>query len=373
MFFYLSTNQFDVELLPEIYSDGGTTLFLDDGWSVNETVIDITWRKGYSLDCKLENVYPLDPCRGHYCVIQHNKEINTWEIYHDTLRGFPIYYDKHNITNLMRVDKELKVNQIVSIISSNINVSKTKNKIQFFYSPNSLTSEAVAELIRTELTNNILDYLKYNNNNLFIHATGGYDCTVLRAILENENIPCVVKENWRKRQYGHPPFFQHLKETYWGYEQLHTIPDGYAHITGYMGDEYIMRNPGYVAYVLHCYGVSLADYLISYKAEFGKSYMTAYIDDRQYMEKINKTKPDDLKLDDVFKVLLLDYQMWHYNNQITFMPYKSIKIIEYGFSLDIPGILEQITEVGVQKKIIESINPKMLDFITPYKNIAQKG
>jgi hypothetical protein len=374
MFFYLTVDNSKVELLPEAYSVNSSTLFLDSGWNMKEDTNTITWRKGYSLECTMEDIHPHAQCRGHYCIIEFTKVGGEWNIYHDTLRGFPIYYNKHNITNLVPFDQTVSINDAISVTTHV--ALKPGHKVTFDYTPQSLSIDDAADLVSDELASNILDYIKYNNRKLCLDMSGGYDSTTLRAIVESRNIPCTIRDvviRGLPIEQTKEPLLKYLRQTHWGYKQLRMEirkpPAGNALVTGYMGDEFLMRNPAYVSYVLNLHGMSLYDYITK---SVETTYMTDFIK-TYYMEKIATPKPDGYTLDDVINALATDYQMWHYNEQIMLLPYKSKKIMEYGFSLDIDSIISQVMSATIQKTIIERSNPALLDTIYKHKNVYQNN
>lgn len=358
MFFCITTDS-SHPLLSKAHSG----LYLDAGWTMSETNAYIDWRKGYSLESVLDDIDPLDSQRGHYCIIRFNKSNKQWNIYYDDLRGFPIFYNAETITNVPELLTDYKLRR------DNFSLLPIKK----------LTLEEATDLVREALTNNIRDYLKYNNNKICLPPSGGYDSTVLQAIMDSEGI-AYTKHIPFERLYFYDVWqpkhdselMKHLRTHLWGYLQLRPAPEGMAIITGFDGDEFLMRNPGYVSYVCSARGLSLSEYIDNYDDQ---TYMTKYIRDR-YLEKIKSSEEhvktiDDLKEEKIIEILEQDFQMWHFDDTITILPWKSRNIIYYGFGLGTDDILDQLLNARIQHTIISELAPELLETITTYKNIYE--
>lgn len=360
LFFYLTTEKSDHVLLSKAYSDSQRELYLDAGWSKTEASSHIDWRKGYSLDCVLDEINPEIEQRGHYCIIRFNKNKTQWDVYHDDMRGFPIFYNDHTITNLpgLLTDQKVRANRLAPI------------------SIKKLTLSEATDLVQEELTNNIRDFVKYNNKEICITQSRGYDLTALQAIMDHADIAYTnhipidrlyFYNVWQPKHDSE--LMLHLRKHYWGYLQLRPSPKGMALITGFNGDEFLMRNPGYVSYVCAVRGLSLSEYIANYTEE---TYMTSFIKNH-YLDKIKSMEEGD-KVEDVqiMKVLENDFQMWHYNETITVLPWKSRNIIRYGFGLDTADILDQLLNARIQHNIISALAPELLETITTHKNIYEQ-
>ena len=119
MFFYISSElprhrtpvvQFDTAMAID-----NVVVRLDKGWTVTEhnNIIDI--RKGYSIECPLADVDVNEQTAGNYCILQYHKPSKTWTVYHDNLRGFPIYYNESVITNLKFDGKSVRIRRAVTM------------------------------------------------------------------------------------------------------------------------------------------------------------------------------------------------------------------------------------------------------------------
>lgn len=382
MFFHITAGGHESPLLERAhqYSWGDKsfkphTLYIDKGWTFSETSAYLDWRKGYSLESKLEDISVHENYRGHFCVIRFHKSECKWTVNSDNLRGFPIFYTDDEITNIPGTLTNPRNVGVSKYIALKDTTSVHRIDHSEFSLPQRLTMDEAVEKITQELTANLTDYLKYNNNNIYVDITGGYDTTALVSIMNYNKIPYTQRARIRAERLipelraGGPDelgddLLKYMREEHWGYWQVTLVPDGMALLTGYLGDEYTMRNPGYVAHVLKARGVKLSEHIANYK----DGYMSRFIR-KNYVDKVAAAEADAIRTDaEIINALTYDWQMWHYHNQIMIMPWKSRKIINYCFGLSSEDILDQVLNTTIQKRIIENLDSALLDSISKYKN-----
>jgi hypothetical protein len=346
MFFHLTTERSNNPLLEKAHqyswcdkSFKPHVLYLDKGWTFIEDGNKLEWRKGYSLESKLEDIEDYEQTRGHFCRIRFYKSDCKWSIRHDNLRGFPIFYTEQEVTNLPNLlenPKSLKTKQYIELKDkvSTYNVNY-RGQVRRIHEVRPITMEKAIEKVTRELLRNINDYLKYNNNDICVDETAGYDISALQAIMNHHNIP---------------------------YTRRACIGDQLAG-----GDDllkYMRKNRA-----LHSRGIALSKYVANVKDE---TYMIGFIR-KNYMQKIADAEADQVHSDAaIIGALQCDWQMWHYHNQITVLPFKSRKIINYGFGLSTEDILDQQLNVRIQKSIIEKYDSALLKSILPSKNDYEK-
>jgi hypothetical protein len=380
MFFHLTTERSNNPLLEKAHqyswcdkSFKPHVLYLDKGWTFYEDGAKLEWRKGYSLESKLEDIEDYEQTRGHFCIIRFYKSDCKWSIRHDNLRGFPIFYTEQEVTNLPNLlenPKSLKTKQYIELKDkvSTYNVNY-RGQVRRIHEVRPITMEKAIEKVTRELLRNINDYLKYNNNDICVDETAGYDISALQAIMNHHNIPYTRRACIGDQLAGGDDLLKYMRKNHWGYNQLSLVPENQALVTGYMGDEFLMRNPGYVSRALHSRGIALSKYVANVKDE---TYMIGFIR-KNYMQKIADAEADQVHSDAaIIGALQCDWQMWHYHNQITVLPFKSRKIINYGFGLSTEDILDQQLNVRIQKSIIEKYDSALLKSILPSKNDYEK-
>ena len=347
---------------------GGTVLQLDRGWVQTETNRTIEFRKGYSLESSLSDIDPNgDEQVGNYCIIQYMKSVKMWTISKDSLRGFPVYHSDSVITNLDLGNTELHPDHCPYMYNGHVSLLGPYAQYKLPKKGNLLLDEIV-DRVEFELLDYIEKFIKYNDNEIICNSTYGYDCTTLKAILDFNNIPHIYTD-FRPARKKLPllseeeELFIDILNTQWGYWQVDIANEPQTILTGFCGDEFLMRGPLYVYY-----------YLKQYKIDISKEVLLSQSYQRQFIEehyiKINKfaectENPTNMQL---ANALLTDYQMWGIDDTTTIIPYKNIKILELSFRLKPEDALKQGLHAIIQHRIIEKCNPALLATISPNKN-----
>ena len=344
----------------------GTVLQLDRGWVQTETGDTIDFRKGYSIESSLSDIEAHTSTVGNYCIIQYSKVLKHWSIHVDTLRGFPIYYNKSVITNLKTDLKSLHPDRWPYMHNGDISLWGPYNKYKL-PKKESLPLDEIIDRVEFELLDYIEKFIKYNNDEITLNPTFGYDCTALKAILDFNNIPYIYTDpiqcGTKLPPLSNDEVFLSAFDTQWGYAQLGITDKPQTLLTGFCGDEYLMRGPLYVYYYLKQYGI---DY--EYEALSCQSHSRLFIEER-YIQKNkfsegSKNKPTN---DQLANALLTDYQMWGVDTTTTIVPYKNINILELSFRLKPEDALEQGLNAIIQHRIIKKCNPALLATISPNK------
>ena len=156
--------------------------------------------------------------------------------------------------------------------------------------------------------------------------------------------------------------WKHMSQKQWGFKQLYVSDKPQTLVTGFWGDEYLMRNPKAVYYFLKQFN-------IDFRHEVEKqqdSYMYNFINNHYYDE-FEKCYEDATSAN-IANALMCDYQMWGFNTTQTLVPYKNIKLLEIGFRLSTDDALDQALNATIQHAIIEKCNSAILDTIVSNKN-----
>lgn len=344
-----------------------TSLQLDAGWVQSESDGIIDFRKGYSVDARLEDIDVNDKLRGNYCVIQYTKSTKTWALYHDSIRGFPIYYDKINISNIEKLERGVRPNELIEMVDSVVSLGHYE-RIKF-HSTTKLPIAEATEMVELAILTYIVDFKKYNDDQLYVNPTFGYDTNTLRAVMEYHNVPHILHDEMQRSKPKHPlhsatndPLYELLRSTQWGFGQLYVSEHPQTLVTGFWGDEYLMRGPKAVYYYLKQFGMNFKDEVEKRQ----DSYMYNFISSN-YFEEFEKCV-EDATSGDVARALMCDYQMWGFNNTQTLVPYKNIDLLEIGFRLSPDDTLDQALNARIQHDIIEKCNATLLDRISTNKN-----
>ncbi len=369
--------------LDEVFNDAGLVLKLDKGWNKYEDDNRVTWYKGYSHEVSLKDIVEkadFKSRKGNYLCLNFDKVKNIFHVYRDDLIGFNLFYSPQYITNLYPLERQVDYNEDIGLIKEQekfwrIEISNASPPHSFPENyKNDLSISQAAEKLKDLLIKNMESFFAHNDfDNIEVQFSGGLDTTLLCALLNflgrpYELIDVRGKEdiNWSP---GTNPLMDHLSSFSWGFKQSHFYPPQEKHtvVSGFWGDEFLMRNPMYVHWILKYNGIKLLDEIKNYP----NAYMTNFIK-TDYIEKIKKF---DYAFDSTKKLYtevkewcLRDYQTNHLNNTIMYTPFKDRDILDLSFQLSNEAILSQVIRGELQFEIIKSLQPSLLKEIDRTKN-----
>ena len=308
-------------------------LYLDNGWTKKENY----FFKGISSSwCKIF----FDPIFR----IETNK-----------LRDFPIYYDKDTISNFKKLDNNVPVDGIIEL-DKEINVTYQEN----FYpriSTKLISFRDCHNILFDALIENVGTFASNNKDTVYIPAQGGIDTLTVRSVFDFLNIKYETFD-----LPASPPASSQLgsalSENHWGFTQVKEENNSVI-VTGFYGDEWILRNP-YYAHVL------LSQRDVDITKEFDKienSYMKNYFEG--YRNKCSKKS--DVSTEELITQICNDFQIWHLHDTKFFSPLKHISLLDL-LTADTQTIIDQVTDAKLSKSIIERCNPDLLKLIDGSKN-----
>mgnify|MGYP001376812575 CR=1 FL=1 len=297
----------------------GWFLYLDKGW----TKTDNYYYKGFSSSwCKIF----VDPIVR----IETNK-----------LRDFPIYYNEDSTSNFSKLDNILPVDGILEI-DDKIHISYKEN----FYpriTHKHQTFKECHDLLYDALIENIGTFASTNNDTVYIPLQGGIDTLTVRSVFDFLNVKYELFEMPKENPIS-SQLHSELAKKNWGFTQVKETQG--VIVTGFYGDEWVLRNPVYVHMALSLRGVNLTK-------EFDKienCYMKWFFESSSYRGKCNK--PSTETLDEIIRKLCNDFQIWHLNNTKIFSPLKHLSLLTL-LSADTQTMLDQVTDAKLSKSIIK--------------------
>lgn len=356
MFFKIS-NENSVPTFPLVNNQNinGFWLNTDKGWNVSDNIV----YKGYVLGGSLHEKVQLRNFQrqdGNYIILDLGESP---AIHYDTFRSFPLYQNKNTVTNLDPVDKDFKTVHCNSTVSYVNNCWEYTNiKDQFVYNPDQSLYDFdqmvnfVCELLIDSCSKLHID------RPLYVADSNGVDSNLVRSALDYTGKDYTL---------GNKNDFNQIKLNYWGYKQLADNNISHIQATGFCGDEILLRNPMYCHWQLQPYGIDLTKEFDavahSYmKGFFEKNYKSKIAKDTQVF---NNKKFAFLHLQNIVSN---DFQMWHYNDIISFTPLRSKQLLEAVLYADPDTILRQVIHADVSKECIRKLNSKNLEFISQHKN-----
>lgn len=360
MFFYIG-KQKPLDSLNQVADN----LYLDEGWGhakINEYDL---YYKGYSTDCnlfsKLENIglYDYNPA-GKWCVLVKDPS-NQIKIKHPKLRGFPLYSDTENITNL----------KIPGYKYINFN-------IDFPIDDSPISMDDAAHAIKNIILGNIQNFFKYNHiDKLNLLFSGGIDTLTVWAVLDiitpiynlDIYIPktgdtVLTKQVDAKSDYE-SDLINHVRKTFWGYNISRFYKQTNWNITGFYSERHQLREVNI--------GINLGQFFNSniYKLTTDSDYIYHFIrrsdNIKQYINRqVFSTELEFKKWS--YQTLTSDNQMWHLDNTFHFSPLSDTRITDIIYRLSINDMLENFKNGIIQKKVIEQLRPDFLLLLSDYKN-----
>ena len=304
---------------------------------------------------------------NNYCTIKFG---DTVEITHNELRDFPIWYDEQTCSNFAKLENYVPVD---GRLSHNSKWHLTYQK-DFYDKPvscgcgrsttnrccgwHSFDDEPYAvALIKHVLLDNTKAFLKCNTLDIYVPNNNGLDTLTVRSVLDYLKVDYklfdIEKNDYKKLQ-------SHLEKDYYGFNQIQEVSSPQCIVTGFYGDEYILRNPYYVQHLLRNKGVDICD-TFDNKPD---CYMREYFD-LAYREKCKKS--DSVDISKVEQMICNDIQVWHINNTMIFTPFKDkrlLKLLECNKNI----IINQVTDGKLSKTVIEHFNKDLLKLLDKSKN-----
>jgi hypothetical protein len=305
-----------------IFKTSATAFEHDQGWQSNNNI----WKKTLgahttTVDTKT-NTIEID--RWHYPIYTSTNSFSSFPFENYKL----VPYD-HAVTN----------GKIIHNPDSTIHLQKKL-----------ITCDAFCEHVIESV------YSQLKGGRYIIGDSKGLDCTTIISILDYFNIE-YQSFCYDKRQTNVDSFYLQLQQQHWGFNQTAYFTQPTKLITGMYGDEYMLRNPLYVQWLLT--DTNLLDVFEQSQNTYMYDYVTKY-----YAKKLKNLSLNP----DFLQTILNDYQLWSHNYTEVICPFKNIDILLLGLNLDIDTIIKQVTDGYINKKIISMCNKNLLPNLDTKKN-----
>lgn len=358
MFFSISTQTLttDINILTQRLHKNGFHLALDQGWIYTKDFV----YKGYCLNQSLKQKVEeknFSPSPGNYTILDFS---NGCIIHTDDSRSYPLAFNNNTVTNL-HVQELQSVYLHGTVMYQDkqfIDVYDNKRKIRYKQQAQDLTFDATVDYV-CEYLINACKHLK-TDLPLYAPVTRGVDVALVSSAFD-----------YVGRQYTtlHQMPAKQSKVSHWGYHQLRHNNQPQMLLTGYCGDEFLLRNPKYCQWLLQPYEIDLV-------AEFDKvqsSYMKKFFD-KHYVHHLLAIQEQPMTKkaagNRVLTMLENDYQMWHLDKVLTFTPFRNMQFAQSLVNADADTILKQVIHAEVSRSAIQKLNPKQLQAISEHKNIG---
>jgi len=307
-------------------------LYFDNGWQVYDNRI----KKGTT---------------NNYCEIIY---INDLKINHNTMRDFGLWYNQKTCTNIFELENYLPVDGEITYnngwhITYKEGFYKTTDKI--------FNTDQAVDFIKDILLDNTKDFVSKNNKELVVFENNGIDSLLSRSVLDFLGVDYKI---YKIEKLKYTPLQKQLVKKYYGFNQIQLFEAPTCIITGFYGDEYLLRNPGYIQSLIRDEKIDLVE--IFEKTE--SCYMKDFFN-KTYLDKCKKiTKQTKQK---VKEMICNDIQVWHIDNTFVFSPFKDKRFLEL-LNCDLDTTISQVTDGTISKKLIKYFNPELSKKIDKSKN-----
>lgn len=343
MFFYIGN---ECELLNKVHDK----LFLDKGWTqvlVNES---LTWYKGYSTECSLENsIQPIitgyKP-KGLWCVI--SVVDNQYKVYYPDLCSFPF----NGYSNLYD-----NVNQVIDV-----SLLDTTNSF-----------DSVVTNVISILSDTFIGYHQYNADMLNIWCTGGLDSILFLALCEKTKTPYnlyVDKTHSSTNAEYTSDLTRHVATEFSNYAFMSRFTEKTVLGTGYGGDSSFCRHPEQIKIFANSLGLSAYDVVKSthYVYPFLKRTI---VDDAVNSMLVHETAEEIKKR--ILHGISQWFYVWHLDNTFTFNPFIDLDLAKMVLTLSINELLDASLDGSIQKEAIRKCDPTLMCLLDDQKNTLSSG
>lgn len=352
----------------------------DAGWQRLTTPDATVHIKGYVEDRPIDQQFietiianPVPHHQGNFlAIICHNNGIIN--ITHDIHRASPLAMSSQPfiVTNLLNNNLE----QVWA--DRTISIDDELNITEHFFNPYGLITintgdrTSVINKLHQTLNTKFENFFRHNTQPIKIFLSGGIDTLTLFSYVKK------FTDNYELCNYEHIDFTKfycnkkHIIDQYWGYKQIHLWKDPSILLTGANGDENLLRSPATITLLLMHYGLELADIIKSHHYHY--LYLTAdklkllYDTQRKNIELIDISKDYVRLTNQILNINLHDHQHWHFDNTLTYTPFKDLELCKLMLSLPKDDLLDQILDAGISKELIRLNDPTLLDALSIQKN-----
>lgn len=354
MFFHITSDKnFDpVWPLQHHQNINNFVVYTDLGWKrLNNTIY-----KGYCIEQNLDQkVASMDykEQTGNYTII----DLDRCTYYCDNSRSYPLYYNQSTVTNIN--NNSVEPIWFDATVIFNNNRWHWQQKTENVYLFDSMQKTVNKEYIVNMICNYLVDTVQQFSTELpvYIANSSGVDTLMIRSAFDYCGITYKTVDHNTKK----------LQSLGWGYGQLYVSDRSHLQVTGFCGDELLLRNPLYCQWLLDPHNINLADEFDQFEYSYMKGFFNA-----NYKKKIknrnNKFVTVKSAFEHVANVAMNDYQMWHIDNTITFTPLRNKNTAIECLYADVDCILDQVIHAGISKQIIQRLNAKNLKLISKHKN-----
>jgi len=362
---------------PKHFEMNNFVLSTDLGWSQVDGTYGKIIYKGYAYQDLPACLISLDPenpesIHGSFtAIIQKNNKIY---IVTDNTREFPIYFDRRKvvITNLTKHQDTAWPDTSLQIDCENNVINSQYKGIDFVPGEqkdiNSTTNKTL-----DILNSSVSTYISKCKDPIRIVPTGGLDSTLMIALLKQNNANFeVIDYEYKKWTYFRWKNGEKIKKengpwTRYGHTWGET-PVTLAH--GWMGDQYFFRDYLPLAVLCKSKNIDLKQEFKRFEGSYCYEHLCEDMEQRQSSwQEITKEIVDQKSAyKKIFEIIRGSFLWWTFEKTTYWSPYKDLEILKHVLHLSIEDLLQNAFHGTIQTKMLEIVDPNLLDCITEKKN-----
>jgi hypothetical protein len=278
---------------------------------------------------------------GEKVIIQHNEQ-----------RDFPLWYDNRSCSNFSKLKEYLPADAILEY-DGKWHVSYNT---PLFDESNKLSKSKALELIKSVLVDNVQRFANSNKLPLLAPDSDGLDTLLTRSVFDWLGIEYKLF-NLQNRHTGLQTF---LGEDYYGFIQIQDFDTPTCLLSGFYGDEYLLRSPSQTQMLID-------DDLVKLFDNTNDSYMKPFFNQiyREKCKTIKKTSKEKVK-----KIVYNDIQVWHSHRTYVFTPFKDTRLLKL-LDCEQELMISQQIYGSISKELIAMFNANLLDKLSTQKNSTE--
>ena len=350
------------------YKLGNLYLSVDSGWETTSVGDYQIVYKGYT-DTALLDIEKIinqkEPTIiGNFCAFVYDTVSNNITIKTDRYRGFPIWYNSVEITNLQALANTAWSDSIVSV-NSNFEVLENKFDVIGHIDTTVLSVGEVIDRIDEILSNKVQLFLEHNRLPIHAFLSGGVDSLLVYSYIQKYTdkyklIKCHHIDYdafWLKNS-------GHLKKL-WAYNQIHHWDYPCVLTSGAPGDEFMLRSPTTTNLFLLAHDTSIPTEL----SKQPNSLHSEYFQRDKHLELFNTQSPITKNLHwELCNIVVNDWQHWHIGNTLTYTPLRDLEIFKLLLQLPLEHAIGQILNSNISRALIERNKSGLSSLISDQKN-----
>ena len=270
-------------------------------------------------------------------------------------RDFPIYHDNASVSNFHRFGDVIPVDGLATIEDGKVKTGYIKN----FYPkiPNDrLSFKECRDILYDAVIENVGTFAANNSKPVMMPDHNGVDTLLARSAFD------YIGVDYRLFSFKGKPKLSLMGETlaqnFWGFAQIPENQDSVV-VSGFYGDEWILRNPYYAHVLLSTRGISITETFDSTEDCYMKKYFESY--------RSKCSVPNDTSREELLTQICNDFQIWHLNDTTFLSPLKHETLLAL-LAADSETIISQVTDAKLSKAVIELLNPNLLEKLDASKN-----